>query len=153
MEKDHAIALVDCNNFYASCERVVNPALLARPVVVLSHNDGIIISRSEEVKALGVPMTAPLFQYRDLLEKHNTAIISSNHALYYEFSHKVMQVLTEDIGANKLELYSIDEAFIDVGVPDKLSFLGRHIKNKIFEETKIPVSVGIATTKTLAKLA
>ena len=153
MEKDHAIALVDCNNFYASCERVVNPALLARPVVVLSHNDGIIISRSEEVKALGVPMTAPLFQYRDLLEKHNTAIISSNHALYYEFSHKVMQVLTDDIGANKLELYSIDEAFIDVGVPDKLAFMGRHIKNRIFDETKIPVSVGIATTKTLAKLA
>ncbi|HEX3100939.1 MAG TPA: DUF4113 domain-containing protein [Pyrinomonadaceae bacterium] len=153
MEENHAIALVDCNNFYASCERVVNPALLSRPVVVLSHNDGIIISRSEEVKALGVPMTAPLFQYRDLLEKHNTAIISSNHALYYEFSHKVMQVLTEDIGANKLELYSIDEAFIDVGVPDKLSFLGKHIKNKIFAETKIPVSVGIATTKTLAKLA
>jgi len=153
MDKDHAIALVDCNNFYASCERVVNPALLARPVVVLSHNDGIIISRSEEVKALGVPMTAPLFQYRDLLERHNTAIISSNHALYYEFSHKVMQVLTDDIGANKLELYSIDEAFIDVGVPDKLSFMGRHIKNRIFDETKIPVSVGIATTKTLAKLA
>ncbi|MEO7674769.1 MAG: DUF4113 domain-containing protein [Pyrinomonadaceae bacterium] len=153
MPKENAIALVDCNNFYASCERVVNPALLARPVVVLSHNDGMIISRSDEVKALGVPMAAPLFQYRDLLEKHNTAIISSNHALYYEFSHRVMEILSEDIGANKLELYSIDEAFIDVGVPDKLSFLGRHIKEKIFEKTKIPVSVGIATTKTLAKLA
>ena len=153
MTRDNAIALVDCNNFYASCERVVNPALHARPVVVLSHNDGMIISRSEEVKALGVPMAAPFFQYRDLLERHNTAIISSNHALYYEFSHRVMEVLTEDVGANKLELYSIDEAFIDVGVPDKLVFLGRHIKNKIFEKTQIPVSVGIATTKTLAKLA
>ena len=153
MKKQSAIALVDCNNFYASCERVVNPELHKRPVVVLSHNDGIIISRSEEVKALGVPMTAPLFQYRDLLERHNTAIISSNHALYYKFSHQVMQVLNEDIGANKLELYSIDEAFIDVGVPDKLSYLGRHIKNTIFDKTKIPVSVGIAATKTLAKLA
>src|SRR5215475_9482029 len=153
MPNENAIALVDCNNFYASCERVVNPALLTRPVVVLSHNDGMIISRSEEVKALGVPMAAPFFHYRDLLEKHNTAVISSNHALYYEYSHRVMEVLTEDIGANKLELYSIDEAFIDVGVPDKLTFLGRHIKNKIFEKTKIPVSVGIATTKTLAKLA
>ena len=153
MPKEHAIALVDCNNFYASCERVVNPALLARPVVVLSHNDGMIISRSDEVKALGVPMAAPFFQYRDLLEKHNTAIISSNHALYYEFSHRVMDILNEDVGANKLELYSIDEAFIDVGVPDKLTYLGRHIKEKIFEKTKIPVSVGIATTKTLAKLA
>jgi DNA polymerase V len=153
MKESSAIALVDCNNFYASCERVVNPELYNRPVVVLSHNDGIIISRSEEVKALGVPMTAPLFQYRDLLQRHNTAIISSNHALYYEFSHQVMQVLNEDIGANKLELYSIDEAFIDVGVPDKLSYLGRHIKNTIFDKTKIPVSVGIAETKTLAKLA
>src|SRR5580765_8462532 len=119
-----AIALVDCNNFYVSCERVVNPDLSNRPVVVLSHNDGIIISRSDEVKALGIPMTAPLFQYRELLEQNSTAIISSNHALYYEFSHRVMQVLNDDVGANKLELYSIDEAFIDVGVPDKLSYLG-----------------------------
>lgn len=153
VRKNNAIALVDCNNFYASCERVVNPELYKRPVVVLSHNDGIIISRSNEVKALGVPMTAPLFQYRDLLERHNTAIISANHGLYYEFSHRVIDVLNDDIGANKLELYSIDEAFIDAGVPDKLSFLGRHIKDTIFEKTKIPVSVGIATTKTLAKLA
>ena len=151
--KNSAIALIDCNNFYASCERVVNPELLKRPVVVLSHNDGIIISRSNEVKALGVPMTAPLFQYRELLERHNTAIISANHALYYEFSYRVMDTLNENIGANKLELYSIDEAFIDAGVPDKLSYLGRHIKDTIFEKTKIPVSVGIATTKTLAKLA
>lgn len=153
LDTDHAIALVDCNNFYASCERVVNPELLTRPVVVLSHNDGIIISRSNEVKALGVPMVAPLFQYRDLLERNNTAIISANHALYYEFSHRVMNVLTEDIGAEKLELYSIDEAFIDAGVPDKLSYVGKHIKERIFETTKIPVSVGVARTKTLAKLA
>ena len=153
MQAGHAIAIVDCNNFYASCERVVNPALLKRPVVVLSHNDGIIISRSDEVKALGVPMVAPLFQYRDLLERNNAAIISANHALYYEFSHKVMNVLSEDIGADKLELYSIDEAFIDAGVPDKLNYLGRHMKDTVFEKTKIPVSVGVATTKTLAKLA
>lgn len=153
MEEANAIAMVDCNNFFASCERVVNPALLHRPVAILSNNDGCIISRSEEVKALGVPMAAPLFQYRELLEKHNTAIISCNHALYCEFSHRIMQILNEDIGANKLELYSIDEAFIDVGTPDKLVMLGRHIKDKIFEKTSIPVSVGIARTKTLAKLA
>lgn len=153
IEAGHAIAVVDCNNFYASCERVVNPALQTRPVVVLSHNDGIVISRSDEVKALGVPMVAPFFQYKDLLERHNAAVISANHALYYEFSHKVMNVLTEDIGADKLELYSIDEAFIDAGVPDKLNFLGRHIKETVFEKTKIPVSVGVARTKTLAKLA
>lgn len=153
IEAGHAIAIVDCNNFYASCERVVNPELLKRPVVVLSHNDGIVISRSDEVKALGVPMVAPFFQYKDLLERHNTAVISAKHALYYEFSHKVMNVLTEDIGADKLELYSIDEAFIDVGVPDKLNYLGRQIKNTVFEKTQIPVSVGVARTKTLAKLA
>lgn len=153
MTKENAIALVDCNNFFASCERVVNPALQHRPVAILSNNDGCIISRSNEVKALGVPMAAPLFQYREILERHNTAIISCNHALYYEFSHRVMEVLNEDIGANKLELYSIDEAFLDVGTPDKLSLMGRHIKNKVFEKTKIPVSVGIAKTKTLAKLA
>lgn len=153
MPKHHAIALVDCNNFYASCERIVNPALHKRPVVVLSHNDGIIISRSDEVKALGVPMTAPLFQYREVLKRHNAAIISANHALYYEFSHRVMDVLNNDVGANKVELYSIDEAFVDAGVPDKLSYLGRHIRDLILEKTKIPVSVGIATTKTLAKLA
>jgi len=153
MQDDNAIALVDCNNFFASCERVVNPSLLDRPVAILSNNDGCIISRSNEVKALGVPMAAPLFQYRELLEKHNAAIISCNHALYCEFSHQIMQILNEDIGAHKVELYSIDEAFLDVGVPDKLSFLGTHIKNKVFEKTKIPVSVGIAKTKTLAKLA
>lgn len=153
MDPDAAIAIVDCNNFYASCERVVNPELLHRPVVVLSHNDGIIVSRSNEVKALGVPNAVPFFQYRDLLERHNTAVISCNHALYYEFSHRVMDVLNEDCGANKIELYSIDEAFIDVGVPDKLAMLGRHIKNTVFEKTKIPVSVGVAQTKTLAKLA
>ena len=153
MENDSAIAIVDCNNFYASCERVVNPELQHRPVVVLSHNDGIIVSRSNEVKALGVPNASPFFQHRELLERHNTAVISCNHALYYEFSHRVMDVLNEDCGANKIELYSIDEAFIDVGVPDKLPLLGRHIKNAVFEKTKIPVSVGIARTKTLAKLA
>jgi DNA polymerase V len=153
MLENHAIAVVDCNNFYAACERVVNPELQERPVVVLSHNDGMIISRSEEVKALGVPMAAPFFQYRSILEKHNTAVISANHATYYEFSHRVMDVLNQDIGASKVELYSIDEAFIDAGVPDKLNFLGRHIKNAVFEKTKIPVSVGVARTKTLAKLA
>jgi len=153
MDTDSAIAIVDCNNFYASCERVVNPELQNRPVVVLSHNDGIIVSRSNEVKALGVPNASPFFQHRELLERHNTAVISCNHALYYEFSHRVMDVLNDDCGANKIELYSIDEAFIDVGVPDKLPMLGRHIKNTVFEKTQIPVSVGIARTKTLAKLA
>lgn len=132
MDERTAIALVDCNNFFASCERVVNPDLQKRPVVVLSHNDGCIISRSDEVKRMGVPMAAPLFQYRELLERHNTALISANHALYYDFSHRVMQVLNDDIGTKRLELYSIDEAFLDVGVPDKLRAMGKHIKETVF---------------------
>jgi hypothetical protein len=136
MNADSAIAIVDCNNFYASCERVVNPELQHRPVVVLSHNDGIIVSRSDEVKKLGVPNAAPFFQYRELLERHDTAVISCNHALYFEFSHRVMDVLNEDLGANRLELYSIDEAFADVGTADKLPLLGRHVKNRVFEERR-----------------
>jgi DNA polymerase V len=153
MSSGNAIALIDCNNFFVSCERAVNPELNSRPVVVLSNNDGCIISRSEEVKQLGVAMGAPLFQVRELLEKHNTAIISSNHALYREYAERVLDVMIEDLGKGIVEMYSIDEAFIDVGTPDKLDMLGKHIKKKILEKTKIPVSVGFAETKTLAKLA
>jgi DNA polymerase V len=153
MSNNNAIALVDCNNFFVSCERAVNKSLEKRPVVVLSNNDGCIISRSNEVKALGVPMAAPLFQVRELLEKHNTAIISCNHALYREFAEKVVDSLTADVGESVLELYSIDEAFLDVGVPDKLNYLGKHLKDIVFAQTGIPVSVGLAETKTLAKLA
>ena len=150
---DNAIALVDCNNFFASCERAVNPELCSRPVAILSNNDGCIISRSDEVKALGVEMAQPLFQVRELLEKHNTAIISCNHALYRGFADQIHKILLEDMGSKVVELYSIDEAFLDVGPPDKLKFLGEHLKNIILEKTKIPVSVGLAETKTLAKLA
>jgi DNA polymerase V len=153
MNSTEAIALIDCNNFFASCERLVNPSLNGRPVAVLSNNDGCIISRSNEVKKMGVPMGAPLFEYRDLLEKNNTAIISSNHALYCEISYQVMEVLREDIGEEAMEIYSIDEAFLNVGVPDKLEMFGNHIKQKVFEKSGIPVSVGIAETKTLSKIA
>lgn len=153
MPSGTAIALVDCNNFFVSCERAVNGNLQNRPVVVLSNNDGCVISRSEEVKALGVQMAAPLFQVRDLLEKHNTAVISCNHALYREFAEQIVDILIEDLGENVLELYSIDEAFVDVGTPDKLKQLGTHVRDKVLRKTKIPVSVGLAETKTLAKLA
>src|SRR5688572_29429794 len=132
MDPDSAIAIVDCNNFYASCERVVNPELLTRRVVVVSHNDGIIVSRSDWVKTRGVPNAAPFFQYRELLNRHGTAVISCNHALYYEFSHRVMDVLNDDCAANKIELYSSYEAFIDVGVPYMLPMLARHIKAAVF---------------------
>jgi DNA polymerase V len=151
--RNNAIALIDCNNFFASCERAVNPALCSRPVAILSNNDGCIISRSDEVKALGVEMAQPLFQVRELLEKHNTAIISCNHALYRDFANQIHQILIEDLGKRVVELYSIDEAFVDVGPPDKLHSLGEHVKKIIFKKTKIPVSVGLAETKTLAKLA
>lgn len=153
MRNSNAIALVDCNNFFVSCERAVNPKLQGRPVVVLSNNDGCIISRSNEVKSLGVQMAVPLFQVRELLEKHNTAIISCNHALYRNFADEIMKIMVEDVGDKAVELYSIDEAFLDVGTPDKLGDFGTHIRDKILEGTKIPVSVGMAETKTLAKLA
>ncbi len=153
MRENSAIALIDCNNFFVSCERAVNPQLQNRPVVVLSNNDGCIISRSDEVRKLGVPMAAPYFQVKELLEKNDTAVISSNHALYCEISNSVMNILREYLGDNSLEIYSVDEAFVDVGVADKLNGLGTHIRKKILEETKIPVSVGMAETKTLAKVA
>lgn len=153
MPKVGAIGILDCNNFFVSCERAVNPSLNDRPVVVLSHNDGCVISRSNEVKAMGVKMAQPLFQVRKLLEKHNTAIISSNHSLYRSYAEQIHDLLIEDLGKNVVELYSIDEAFLDVGPPDKLVMLGHHLKKLIFEKTKIPVSVGLAETKTLAKVA
>lgn len=152
-DNGHAIALVDCNNFFVSCERAVNKTLQDRPVVVLSNNDGCIISRSNEVKALGVKMAEPLFQVRELLEKHNTAILSCSHALYRQFADQIHKLLIEDIGSKAVELYSIDEAFLDVGVPHKLGVLGKHIRRLVWDKTNIPVSVGIAETKTLAKLA
>lgn len=149
----NAVALIDCNNFFASCERAVNPELCLRPVAILSNNDGCIISRSDEVKALGVEMAQPLFQVRELLEKHNTAILSCNHALYRDFANQIHELLITDLGKSVVELYSIDEAFADVGPPDKLQLLGEHVKNLILKKTKIPVSVGLAETKTLSKLA
>ncbi len=153
MLENNAIALVDCNNFFVSCERAVNADLKKRPVVVLSNNDGCIISRSDEVKRMGVQMAQPLFQVRELLEQHNTAIISCNHALYHSFADRILKILIEEVGDSSVELYSIDEAFLDTGPPDKLKLFGTHIRDRILKETDIPVSVGITETKTLAKIA
>jgi len=153
MKYRDAIGILDCNNFFVSCERAVNPTLNERPVVVLSHNDGCVISRSNEVKAMGVKMAQPLFQVRKMLEAHNTAIISSNHSLYRQYAEQIHDILVEDLGRQVVELYSIDEAFLDLGSPDKLVMLGKHLKKIIFDATKIPVSVGLAETKTLAKVA
>jgi len=145
-------ALVDCNNFYVSCERVFNPALNGRPVVVLSNNDGCIIARSEEAKALGIKMGAPAFQIADFLVQNNVAVYSSNYALYGDLSHRVMSLLGQF--TPELEIYSIDEAFLSLaGLPVRLEEYAREIRATILKNIGIPVSVGIGPTKVLAKTA
>jgi DNA polymerase V len=145
------IALVDCNNFFVSCERLFNPKLIRRPVAVLSCNDGCIVARSQEVKAMGIPMGAPYFQWADFLKAHGAVVCSSNFALYADISHRVMQTLSHF--NPELEIYSIDEAFLLLeGIKDPLEH-GRMIRAKVLQWTGIPVSIGIASTKTLAKVA
>lgn len=146
-------ALVDCNNFYCSCERVFDPGLDGRPVVVLSNNDGCIIARSEEAKAIGITMGVPEYMVRDELGRHNAAVFSSNFTLYGDMSERVMQVLASFVPA--IEVYSIDEAFLDLQelAYEDLAALGTRIRNTVRLHTGIPVTVGIAATKTLAKIA
>ncbi|MBR0291872.1 MAG: Y-family DNA polymerase, partial [Bacteroidales bacterium] len=146
-------ALADCNNFFVSCERVFRPELNGRPVIVLSNNDGCAVSRSNEAKALGIKMGAPLFQIRELVEKHGVAVFSSNFALYGDMSRRVQEVLRRYSPA--VEQYSIDEAFLDlrgIQIPDP-DALAKEISSECRRRTAIPVSVGIAPTKTLAKIA
>jgi len=145
--------LVDCNNFYVSCERVFRPELNGRPVVVLSNNDGCVISRSNEAKALGVPMGAPAFKYKEFFEKHAVTVFSSNYALYGDMSGRVMTLLADF--APDLEVYSIDESFIRYGakVPQGFEALGGRIRRRILKCTGIPVCVGFAPTRSLAKVA
>lgn len=144
-------ALVDCNNFYASCERLFRPELKRTPVVVLSNNDGCVISRSAEAKALGIPMGAPAFQWEHVFRRQGIAVFSSNYALYGDLSSRVMSTL-EDM-APAVEVYSIDEAFLDLtGLADPVG-LCREIRARVVRHTGIPVSIGLARTKTLAKLA
>ncbi len=146
-------ALADCNNFYASCERLFRPTLEGRPVVVLSNNDGCIIARSDEAKALGVPMGAPLFQWRDRLRRHGVEICSANFALYGDLSRRVMQVLGQF--TPEMEIYSIDEAFLSLDGFRHLHLeaYARQIRRTVRQWTGIPVSIGIGPSKTLAKLA
>ena len=144
-------ALVDCNNFYASCERLFRPELRGKPVVVLSNNDGCVIARSNEAKALGIPMGAPAFQWEHLFRKSGVAVFSSNFPLYGDLSARVMSVLADM--APQVEVYSIDEAFLDLsGVADPMA-LCHDIRAQVLRWTGIPVSIGIARTKTLAKAA
>lgn len=143
--------LVDCNNFYASCERVFNPSLNGRPVIVLSNNDGCVIARSNEAKALGIAMGAPAFQIKELIERHKVNVFSSNYTLYGDMSARVMSVLAAF--APEIEIYSIDEAFVDFSGIHDLQKTGENIVSKVTRSTGIPVSLGIAPTKTLAKIA
>jgi len=147
------LALIDCNNFYVSCEQVFNPKLEGKPVVVLSNNDGCVVSRSNEVKALGVPMGEPWFKLEKLAKQHGIIAFSSNYALYADLSARVMRILSGF--SPKQEIYSIDECFLDLDGFDPASLMayGQTIRQTIKQYTGIPVCVGIADTKTLAKLA
>ena len=146
-------ALVDCNNFYVSCERVFNPRLKRVPVMVLSNNDGCVVARSNEVKALGIKMGSPAFKWDQLVREHNIQVFSSNYTLYADMSRRVMDTLknfTPD-----MEIYSIDEAFLSLSglnLRDLKSY-GQKIRKTVYKWTGLPVSIGIAETKVLAKAA
>jgi len=146
-------ALVDCNNFYASCERLFRPDLEGKPIVVLSNNDGCVIARSNEAKALGIPMGAPEFKYRKQMKKQGIHVFSSNFPLYGDLSARVMNVL-EQLSPS-LEIYSIDEAFADMSSFGNYDLYehGLEIRNRVLQWTGIPVSIGFARTKTLSKIA
>lgn len=147
------IALVDCNNFYASCERLFNPKIATLPVVVLSNNDGCVIARSEEAKQVGIEMGAPAFMMEAMLEKNNVQVFSSNYTLYGNLSERVLKTL--QTFTPRIECYSIDEAFLDLSelqLPSLFNY-GQTIRHTIFQHVGIPVSIGIAPSKALAKMA
>lgn len=152
-QKEYPIALVDCNNFYASCERVFNPKLWGVPVVVLSNNDGMIVARSNEAKALGIKMGEPLFKVQNLVKKYGVKVFSSNYVLYGDMSCRVMNCLSQY--SPDVEIYSIDEAFLNLKGFESRNLVkyGTDLRNTVKQWTGIPVSIGIAKTKTLAKLA
>jgi len=147
------IALIDCNSFYVSCERLFNPKIRKKPVVVLSNNDGCIISRSNEAKALGIKMGEPYFKAKDVIVKNNVQVFSSNYSLYGDISRRVMRTLKRF--NSEIEVYSIDEAFLDLSnfSDDEIESVGIEIRSIILQWTGIPTSIGIAKTKTLSKIA
>ncbi|HNW70211.1 MAG TPA: Y-family DNA polymerase [Bacteroidales bacterium] len=150
---NNVFALVDCNNFYASCERLFNPQLEKKPVIVLSNNDGCVIARSNEAKAIGIKMGAPAFEFKDLIKKYKVHVFSSNFALYGDISNRIMNTLYDL--APDIEVYSVDEAFLDltsIKLEDATAFAKR-IRKTIKQWVGIPVSIGIGPTKTLAKIA
>jgi DNA polymerase V len=146
-------ALVDCNNFYASCERVFNPSLMKKPVIVLSNNDGCVIARSNESKVLGIKMGQPFFEVKHLCRQRNVTVFSSNYSLYGDMSNRVMHLLEESWP--EVEVYSIDEAFLDLTSLTQIEVASfcSHLYQKILQYTGLPVSIGIGKTKTLAKFA
>ena len=147
------IALIDCNSFYVSCERLFNPKIRKKPVVVLSNNDGCIISISTEAKALGIKMGEPYFKAKDIIIKNKVNVFSSNYSLYGDLSRRVMRTLKRFNSA--IEVYSIDEAFLDLSnfSDDEVEKVGREIRETVLKWTGIPTSIGIAKTKTLSKVA
>ena len=151
--KKNKVALIDCNSFYVSCERLFNPKINNKPVVVLSNNDGCVISRSTEAKKIGIKMGEPYFKVKELVRKNNVHIFSSNYALYGDISRRVMRTLRSF--SDKIEIYSIDEAFVDLShIEEKeVENYGKKIRERILKWTGIPTSVGISNTKTLSKVA
>ena len=150
---NQSFALVDCNNFYASCERIFNPKLIGKPIVVLSNNDGCIITRSVEAKALGIKMGEPYFKAKKIIQKNNVKVFSSNYALYGDISQRVMETLSGF--SPEIEIYSIDEAFLNFNGFNnyELDTYCRYMRKKIKKWVGIPVSIGLSETKTLAKIA
>jgi DNA polymerase V len=148
-------AIIDCNNFYCSCERLFKPALQNKPVVVLSNNDGCIISRSDEAKALGVEMAGPYFKAKPLIQKYGVSVFSSNYNLYGDLSWRVMETLRSIVGKQNVEVYSVDEAFIDLSIfpVEELQQIATQIKDTVEQWTGIKVSIGVAPSKVLSKLA
>ena len=153
IQRTKKIALIDCNSFYVSCERLFNPKIRRKPVVVLSNNDGCIISRSNEAKALGIKMGEPYFKAKDIIIKNNVNVFSSNYSLYGDLSRRVMRTLKRF--NSDIEVYSIDEAFMDLSnFSDKeIEEVGKEIRSTVLKWTGIPTSIGIAKTKTLSKVA
>lgn len=143
-------ALIDCNNFYASCEKIFVPSLRDKPVIVLSNNDGCIVARSNEAKALGIKMAVPYFEAEHIIKKHNVKVFSSNYALYADMSKRVMSILSQF--SPDVEQYSIDEAFLSLNGIVKPGYCA-HVRNTVMKSTGIPVTIGVAKTKTLAKAA
>lgn len=148
-------AIVDCNSFYCSCERLFEPAIWNKPVVVLSNNDGCIVSRTDEAKRLGIGMAAPYYQNKELIEQNNVAVFSSNYNLYGDLSMRVMDTLRHLVGEENVEVYSVDEAFLKLGhiSIDQLEPAALHIRETVEQWTGIKVSVGVATSKVLSKVA